>query len=374
MNFQAILVANVTGFFLIVSLLWTRYIARRRWSMDEKIFLHIAVLPLIACIVEPLTFWVDGKPGALFYWLNLLGNTYLYAANLVGSYLWCLYVDLKLYNDKSRLLKYCYYKRFVLVLAITLAGNIWGGYYFSVDAQNVYHRQPMIMLFWVLCMACMFASVLILIIFIRARNGAKFFPIWYFLIPVTLGTVLQGAFYGISLAWLGVAIGLVAMQMSLQNERSYLDVLTGLYNRLFMEHTMWVMSREHSKNFYGIMIDIDYFKKINDTYGHAMGDQALKDVAEILDLHTPSFATAFRMAGDEFVLILKTQKESDVLETISAIKEALDRFNRSGRRPYQLSLSMGYAEFIRNTDTDDSFLKKMDGAMYLDKEKTHSRL
>ncbi len=55
--------------------------------MDEKIFLHIVILPLIACIVEPLTFWVDGKPGALCYWINLLGNTYLYAANLIGSYL-----------------------------------------------------------------------------------------------------------------------------------------------------------------------------------------------------------------------------------------------------------------------------------------------
>ena len=374
MNFQAIMVANVTGLCLIVTLLWTRYITRRRWSMAEKIFLHIAVLPLIACIVEPLTFWVDGKPGTLCRLINLLGNTYLYCANLVGSYLWCLYVDLKLYDDKSRIRKYRYFKSFVILLAVTLLGNIWGGYYFTVDAQNVYHRQPLIMLFWILCMVCMFASVFILVIFIRAHRGVTFFPIWYFLIPVTAGTLLQGAFYGISLAWLGVAIGLVALQMSLQNERSFQDVLTGLYNRQFMEHTLWVMGREYGKNYYGIMIDIDYFKKINDTFGHVSGDQALKDVATILEQKTPSFATAFRMAGDEFVILLKSQKEADATQTISAIKEAVDRFNQTQKRPYQLSLSMGFAEYDRNTDTDDSFLKKMDKAMYLDKEKTHSRL
>ena len=80
------------------------------------------------------------------------------------------------------------------------------------------------------------------------------------------------------------------------------------------------------------------------------------------------------MAGDEFVILLKSQKEADATQTISAIKEAVDRFNQTQKRPYQLSLSMGFAEYDRNTDTDDSFLKKMDKAMYLDKEKTHSRL
>ena len=372
MNIQAILVANITGFCLLVILLITRYITRRRWNRAEQIFLHITILPLLSCIVEPVTFLVDGQPGLVCHYVNLLGNTYLYGANLAGSYLWCIYVDLKLYDDKSRIHKYRYYKSFVIFLGATLFGNLWGGYYFTVDAQNVYHRQPLILLFYVLCMMCMLTSVVILLLFKSRHSGAKFFPLWYFMVPVLVGTVLQGTFYGISLAWLGVAVGLVAMQMGLQNEQSYQDGLTGLYNRLYLEHTLWVMTREYRKNYYGIMIDINYFKKINDTYGHSMGDEALKDLASIMDLNIPPSATAFRMAGDEFVILIKTEKEEEIQKTMENLNKAVNSFNALQRRPYQLSLSMGYAMYNRKTDTDDTFLKKMDEAMYLEKQRAHA--
>ncbi|MBR1523324.1 MAG: hypothetical protein IJ641_02590, partial [Lachnospiraceae bacterium] len=86
---------------------------------------------------EPLTFYMDGKPGKLSYWINILGGTYLYFANGLGSFLFCVYVDIKLYGYSSRIRR-IYYKfgAVVACILLSLLINIWGGYYFYVDADK----------------------------------------------------------------------------------------------------------------------------------------------------------------------------------------------------------------------------------------------
>ena len=103
MNFQAILLANITGFTLILFLRISRMLSQVKQDTEENAFNVMMYFVMIACIVEPLTFYVDGKPGILCYWINLLGNTYLYYANATGTFLWLLYMDLSLFHDRSRL-------------------------------------------------------------------------------------------------------------------------------------------------------------------------------------------------------------------------------------------------------------------------------
>ena len=177
-------------------------------------------------------------------------------------------------------------------------------------------------------------------------------------------------YYGVSLAWLGTAIGIVALYMSLLNQRSYIDSLTGLYNRMYLEHALFAAKRG-SATVYGIMLDLNFFKKINDTYGHSVGDNALCEAANILRLTADNRSTVFRYAGDEFIILMKTNLESEVLFLENMLRVEANRFNVSGKTPYQLSFSMGHDRFERSTDSEDSFLKKIDEAMYIDKARVH---
>lgn len=374
MNLQAIYIANFTGFILILFLFISRFITQSKSQAEDHIFNVMMILAIVSCLVEPLTFFVDGKPGMVCYWVNLLGNTYLYSSNGIGSFLWCVYVDRSLYHDPVRAKKiYNKFGAVVLVILCFLFGNIWGGYFFYVDDANVYHRQPLINGFYVYMMFCCVFSIVVYERYRRRHGRVAFFPIYMYLIPIVSGSVLQMLYFGVSLAWLGTAIGIVALYMSLLNQRSYMDQLTGLYNRLYMEHAIYGMQRGNA-SYYGIMLDMNFFKKINDTYGHSVGDQALKDAAAIFRTETDNRSTVFRYAGDEFIILMKTGLEQEVETLEKALRDAADRFNATGERPYQLSFSMGHDRFERELDNEDSFLKKIDAAMYLDKTRMHEAL
>ncbi|WP_155834016.1 sensor domain-containing diguanylate cyclase [Butyrivibrio sp. VCD2006] len=114
----------------------------------------------------------------------------------------------------------------------------------------------------------------------KKYGKVRFFPIYLMIGPIALGCALQLIFFGVSLIWVSLAVGMTSIYMSIQNEFSYLDALTGLYNRAYLFYKAESFSKH--KEIGGIMIDVDYFKSINDTYGHSAGDNALIDVAKIL--------------------------------------------------------------------------------------------
>lgn len=369
MNLQAIYVANITGFLLILSLLISQYITFKNNSRADHIFSAMMYLVLTSCLIEALTFYVDGRSGILCRWINLIGSTYLYASNVVGSFLFCIYVDINLYHSWERIRKiYNRLALIVILLLISLLLNLKFGYYFSLDSNNVYHRGPLISLFYIYVVICSAFSVVVLYIHRRRYGKREFFPIYMYLIPIIIGSMLQMFIYGISLAWLGTAIGVVALYMSILNQSSFLDALTGLYNRLFLTHSMRRMQKKTSVDYYGIMLDMDRFKSINDTYGHSAGDQALKDAANIFKKVTMKTSTAvFRYAGDEFIILMRTPNEEDVIKLENRLNEEAENFNNTSVRPYKIRFSMGHAHYDHNSDTIDSFLKKIDEAMYANK-------
>ncbi|MBQ7424788.1 MAG: GGDEF domain-containing protein, partial [Lachnospiraceae bacterium] len=130
--------------------------------------------------------------------------------------------------------------------------------------------------------------------------------------------------------------------MSLQNEFSYIDKLTGLYNRAYLDYQLDSSLKDKGSMIGGIMIDVDYFKKINDTYGHSVGDEALIDVARVITFGKPDKAIATRFAGDEFIILIKDTREKEVQHVLKNLHDEVDLFNRTENRQYKLSLSMGY--------------------------------
>lgn len=119
----------------------------------------------------------------------------------------------------------------------------------------------------------------------------------------------------------------------------------------------------------GVMIDLNGFKSINDRFGHAMGDQALVDVAHTLRRAVGDIGVTVRYAGDEFVILLNTRDSAVVKRTMTAIRQSFSLFNADVKRPYQLSASMGQYPLVPGSHSIEEFIETIDRAMYEDKRR-----
>ena len=373
MNLVAIGVADYIGFILLVAMLVSSKIRRAAPRDEFKLFTIIAFLSAIACVVDYFVFFCDGKTQLWARLINHAGNTYSFVANPIFAMSWCIYTDLKLYHSRGRI-KRIY--KFVmipgLILVLLTMVNIFVPVIYYLDELNVYHRLPLSYAFYVVEFFYLVWSVVIFKKYEYRYDKVNFFPMHLMIGPIIIGSAFQVVFYGVSLIWVSMAVGLTSIYMAMQNEFSYQDTLTGLFNRAYLDYLLDKYSRNPDNHVGGIMVDVDYFKEINDTYGHHVGDEALIDVARILLFGKPDKAIAIRFAGDEFIILLKDCNEESLKKVVQSIREELKLFNETENRQYQLSLSLGYTLFEYGKDDSDSFFKKMDDNMYEEKKMKHA--
>ncbi|MBR3630426.1 MAG: GGDEF domain-containing protein [Oscillospiraceae bacterium] len=373
MNLQSIIVTNCIGFTMLVVLLISSSIVRQRRTHIDRLFTALTTITAISCIVEMLTFIIDGQSFPGIRPLSILCNSWLYAANILLSFLWAVYTDLHLYRDTERIRKrYRLIGLPMLTGILMLIPNIWMGTLFSLDEQNRYHRELGGYLFYLPMLFYLVYSVVLRYHCFRVHGRNEFFPIWLFIVPVLLGATAQTVIFGISTGWCSVAIGLVGMWMGQQNEMSYLDPLTRLYNRNYLDQFLRNTQKTH-KPVGGMMIDLDDFKQINDRFGHSVGDAALVDTANILRSAAGSRTVVIRFAGDEFIVLEKTDAPGALEAAERRIREELARFNAESGKPYRLGFSIGLSTFRCDADTPaDTFLSEMDERMYAEKRRKHS--
>jgi diguanylate cyclase (GGDEF)-like protein len=153
-----------------------------------------------------------------------------------------------------------------------------------------------------------------------------------------------------------------------------LDALTGFYNRRQLEERIKqeVSNAKRQKApLCGIMTDIDFFKKVNDTYGHAVGDLALKTIAKIIRSQLREYDIAGRYGGEEFSILLPFTKIKEaqmvaerLRQTIASKVIDISKVNPdSETKTLSITLSLGVYE-MKESDDDADLLKKADKALY----------
>lgn len=147
------------------------------------------------------------------------------------------------------------------------------------------------------------------------------------------------------------------------------DPLTGLYNRRqFNEILEYEVARceRHKHEFTVLMLDLDNFKDINDSYGHPTGDNALRSIAQILRQHTRKDDLCARIGGDEFaVILIETGVEigKRIADAIAKTLRDTQLFSTQGNR-YHLTASIGMSCFPHDAHTADALMAGVDIAMY----------
>ena len=366
MNLQSIVITNCIGMFLTLIVIANSNMTRKGKDLDARLLTLLLLVSGSCCLMELFSFLADGRPSALCRFATWFTNTWIYLGNVLTSTLWLLYTDHHLHRKPERLTR-IYRPHLILMAAccLVIIGNVFGHYLFIIDENNVYARLPASYSIYVVTLIMLISSVVEAIRYRRCHRIVIFFPLWTFLTPVLIGIVIQSLVYGVSLGWCCTAIGLASLYMSMQNELAYKDSLTGLHNRQYMDR---ILNTWNGRS--GIMVDMDYFKEINDRFGHSVGDRALKDTADLLVANSPENSIVIRFAGDEFILLLSTGQEILIGKAEENIRKAADEFNRTADRPYKISLSMGHALYEKKCE--DSFLEAMDSAMYKDKRIRHA--
>ena len=174
-------------------------------------------------------------------------------------------------------------------------------------------------------------------------------------------------------------VTIMVLFFSLQNMRTQIsvDALTRLNNRGQIIRHMEQLNHHEDTEVLIMMIDLDHFKEINDTYGHAEGDRALILVSEALKntcAHIKSPVFIGRYGGDEFTIIIQNpDPDHDPERVAGEIRRALLDKTLENRLPYALEASIGYEGRRDQNDTMQACMIRADEKLYLDKQNKKSR-
>ncbi len=145
---------------------------------------------------------------------------------------------------------------------------------------------------------------------------------------------------------------------------SITDQLTKLYNRRKIDETLAheiERAERGNSSFSLIIIDIDHFKNINDTYGHQTGDQILQDISKILISNVRKIDTLGRWGGEEFLIINTESNPAKVMKFAEKIRRAVEAHNFNITT--LTTCSIGIAHYVAN-DTESSIIARADSALY----------
>jgi len=166
--------------------------------------------------------------------------------------------------------------------------------------------------------------------------------------------------------------------MDLLKEQSIIDPLTGLYNRRFLEDTINTITAQIKRRgtTLGILaIDVDYFKHVNDTYGHDAGDMVLMEVAKTIKSSIRESDIAIRFGGEEFLILLMDVQPEYSVHVAERMRSAVEsKVIDIGTAQLKKTISIGVSEFPVDTDKIWQCIKFADVALYRAKEEGRNRV
>lgn len=205
--------------------------------------------------------------------------------------------------------------------------------------------------------------------FFKQMSASEQFNDWIFNIPVL---------------FIIIALFLIIFERAYEQERitninktkeleilSTTDPLTGIKNRLtLMDDINYQIEKfkENKSIFSIIILDIDYFKKFNDTYGHLQGDICLKTISRILQLSTQDKnSQVYRFGGEEFLIILPKTNENEAMNFAQRLKRKIKNYsipNEKSEVASVITVSMGISSYTNKEINSDDLLRYADKALY----------
>lgn len=358
---------NVFAILLLAVLYAIIKLRREIYRFSALLLDAIIGLTLLALVAEPLSFIYDGSVSPFGIAMNYVSN---YALVLVAPVLigmWASYIDYKIFGDRRRLARRIFYQQGSLFMLVACLVNLFTPVLFTINADHSYHSGPFQWLGYVVVYSYyLFIIVTALLNRKRIRNSTLYGIIAFFVLPVA-GSMLQMFDSHLFFAWTMLAMTIVVVYIFLETTTGIRDFLTRLYSRRTLENHISNLM-ESGRRFGVVIFDLDSFKRVNDVYGHQIGDQVLIRFADLLVAAFKEEKMVARLGGDEFVLVfhrLDEDTDGSVVKRIAELKRhvaedpVFQRYEMPG-------FSFGLARSAEG-ETIDRLLAAADREMYLDK-------
>lgn len=304
----------------------------------------------------------------------IVATTYINFAVLPGIGLaWYLYVRGTIVESdqqnarKTDIVVYILMSLGLLIIAV----NPFTGLVFYYDDLGNYFRGSMYFVPAGSAFLCILIAEVYLLTRIRFIGRRSLITLLFFPVPPIVGAIAATITYGLPWMPLGLSISMVVLFASTFTSTLNTDYLTSVVNRRRIEELLEerIDSARAGKPFAAIMVDVDDFKQINDTLGHATGDAALGETARLLKESLRGIDVVGRYGGDEFFALLDVANQQELEAVVERIVQTEAAYNSEQTRPYGLRLSKGYAMFDPAVfATGQEFEAHLDKLMYAEKQ------
>ena len=261
----------------------------------------------------------------------------------------------------------------ILLVTISVLFNLKWFYYFE---DGIYYRGEFFLIRAVIMMIYIFMLLVYAIMF-RNNIMSEYKQMVLFLPGLSLvGAVLQVFFANLDTTYAGISLGCLILFFSYQSRDVNIDYLSGVLNRRGLDIKMQDMvknSISNGKSFVAIMMDIDFFKDINDNLGHEAGDKAIKKIAGILLDTFGSDTYIGRFGGDEFCVIIKDLDDDQINKKIEEVHKQFKKMRMKYGWPSMVDVSCGYNRYASDCGMSaKQFQELIDKKMYEEKQIHHS--
>jgi len=361
---------NVYALFIVIIILMSLHLQKDLSLKLHRYFYAMLYVTAILLFSDLISESTNGKSGFVFVFLHYFSTYMLYAASGFLGAFWLFYA-----YDYINQQKPIHWVRKVLFLfpaflmALFALLSLFMDFMFYIDADNLYHRGTYFYINAVILYSYIF--FVFILIFRHYKKLTKIDAVPLISIPLfpAIGGLIQVIFYGTLLTWPMATLSLLIVYIFIQSKIVGIDSMTHLLNRRAFYHKVKDINRmKHIKENIGcIMLDVNHFKHINDTYGHHIGDEVLKTLGYVFKRVFEPVKTIYRIGGDEFFILLSVDNEQSFDSVLDQLNDEIKTIKTFD---FDISVSIGSGLYNRTTHPDfEKFIVHLDQLMYQNKSK-----
>ena len=358
---------NMYSALLLLVLLIILYIKRDVYDYSSRIFKYLIILNIILSVFEALTLVVNGVDDSTLRVLHYSLNFIVFLFTPLIGFLWAIYLDYKIFDSRSKSIFYYIYVAPFAIIFVLLIVNFFVPVLFSINELNVYSREPFIMLNVALLFMLLIFVVYLTITNRKTIDRKIIYGAMLFLLFPALGGIIQMLFYGVSTMFSMFSLGIFSTYIALETIGTSRDHLTGLFTRVKASEYINDLLFKRS-NFGVLLIDLDDFKKLNDTYGHNEGDKFLKLFGETLMTVFSKDEVVSRFGGDEFIIVKNNFEKVDLGFYTRSIYRELKKSESTSNFSNGFQFSIGCSVSSEGSlKSAEELIVEADNNMYLNK-------
>lgn len=370
---ENVLRVEINAFSLVViGILFLSSVSRAEHSFpSHRLFMGMLLTTGLMLVLDTVGWLNEGSPTDAGRTALAVSIVAYYILQPVPATYFALFVIRLVNHDQgtNRARTAWFHVPLVINMVLAVSSLFFPGYFYF-DADNYYHRGSLFPVFLVLSYVAFFFAYAVAIRNRKRISRRVFWAIIVFPLLPLVGGVIQSFVYGNVLVWPAATLSLLIVFMNIQARRMSTDALTDTYTRQTLDE--YVKNRiarlRSGHGFSGILVNIDGFRRINDSFGHSVADAALVTTADLLRASFTSWVAVYRYSGDEFVVLTDIEDGSELEAVAARIRDRFLRYEEESDKPYCLGVSIGAGVFDPALDaTADRFFTRLGDLMYEEK-------